>query len=293
MRKLNDLNVSNRDACDYHKEPVFDMTSTQTEFDPLELKEIAEKNSESYKTAAPFPHMSIEDFVRPEILDGVLDEMETQEALNWEHMGDRYQQKSACSQTASMGPRTRALIHALNGQEILAFLEQLTGIEGLVPDPYLAGGGLHQLRDGGFLGVHADFNYQNHIRLDRRINLLVYLNRDWKESYGGALELWDKKMVACEKSYTPDFNRCIIFNTTDTSFHGNPVPVAAPDGRVRRSIAMYYYTNGRPENEVTDEHTTLFQYRPGEASISDKGRRFTRRLLPPILADVLGKGKVR
>ena len=200
-------------------------------------------------------------------------------------MNDRYQKKSALNSTREMGPKTRALIQFLNGQEMIMFLEKLTGIEGLVPDPFLAGGGLHQLRQGGFLGVHADFNFQKHMRLDRRINLLVYLNKDWEEDWGGNIELWDTSMKHCVKRYAPLFNRCVIFNTTDKSFHGNPQPVTAPDGRIRRSIAMYYYTNGRPEGEVSDAHMTLFQYRPGEASAKDKAKRFVKRLTPPIITD--------
>lgn len=257
------------------------------EADLERLEEFAETRGADYANGDPFPHIAIEDFVRPDVLEGVLAEAEARDASQWSDMSDRYQRKSALNSTRLMGPNTRALIQFLNGQEVIMFLEKLTGIQGLVPDPFLAGGGLHELREGGFLGVHADFNFQKHMRLDRRINLLVYLNKDWDEGWGGNLELWDTSMKTCVKRYAPLFNRCVIFNTTDKSFHGNPQPVSAPDGRVRRSIAMYYYTNGRPEGEVSDAHMTQFQYLPGEASAIDKGKRALKRFTPPIITDWL------
>lgn len=263
------------------------------ETDINHLYQFAEDNKTAYDSASPFPHVAVEEFVHPAILQEVLDELESDaNDEKWgAAMNDRFQNKWACNSTAQMGNKTRQLIQHLNSQEVLTFLEKLTGISGLVPDPYLAGGGLHELRDGGHLGVHADFNYQQDIRLDRRINLILYFNKDWDEEYGGNLELWDTSMKACVKKYTPDFNRCVIFNTTGNSYHGNPQPVKTPDGRTRRSIAMYYYTNGRPQEEVTSEHMTLFQYRPGEASISDKGRRFIRKCIPPILFELLSNKK--
>lgn len=251
------------------------------------LNEIAEKRAADYEHGDPFPHIAIDDFVHADVLEDVLAEVEARDAAQWSDMNDRYQKKSACNTTRLMGPKTRALIQFLNGQEVIMFLEKLTGITGLVPDPFLAGGGLHELRQGGFLGVHADFNFQKHMRLDRRINLLVYLNKDWEEDWGGNIELWDTAMTTCVKRYVPRFNRCVIFSTTDKSFHGNPQPVTAPDGRIRRSIAMYYYTNGRPEDEVSDAHMTHFQYRPGEGSAMDRGKRALKKFVPPIVTEWL------
>lgn len=252
------------------------------EVDPDRLNDIAASLAGPYRSAAPFPHTMIENFIKPDILDAVLDESE-RGGGDWRHMNDEDQNKFATTRMSRMGPRTRSLFHFLNGQEMMEFLEKLTGIEGLIPDPQLAGGGLHELRSGGFLRVHADFNYQRHLKLDRRINLLLYLNKDWDESYGGNLELWDRDAKRCEKKYAPLFNRCVIFNTTDTSFHGNPEPVKAPGGRTRRSIALYYYTNGRPEAEVSPQHMTIFKKRPHERTAVDAGKSILRQLTPPIV----------
>ena len=252
------------------------------EVDLDRLNKIAESSAGAYKDADPFPHTMIDNFVKPGVLEAVLEECARGRA-SWHHMNDQDQNKFATSRTSEMGPQTRNLIQFLNGQEMLEFLESLTGISGLIPDPQLAGGGLHELRSGGFLRVHADFNYQRHLKLDRRINLLLYLNKDWDESYGGNLELWDKGTTRCVRKYAPAFNRCVIFNTTDTSFHGNPEPVKAPDGRTRRSIALYYYTNGRPTNEVAPQHMTIFRKRPHERTAVDAGKSIIRQITPPIV----------
>ena len=107
----------------------------------------------------------------------------------------------------------------LNSFKFLSFLQKLTGIkESLVPDPYFFGGGLHQIKRGGFLKVHADFNYHPQMKLDRRLNLLIYLNEDWQDEWGGFLELWDKDMKKCVKKLSPKFNNIVVFNTNDYSF---------------------------------------------------------------------------
>jgi len=255
------------------------------EADMGRLMEFAKQNREAYQAGHPFPHIKIEDFLDPDVLDAVAAEFPEPGQNGWSEMVDKDQKKFALNQTEKMGPATRNILQFLNSREIINFLEALTGIQGLIPDPHLAGGGLHELRPGGFLKIHADFNWHRQMRLDRRINLLVYLNKDWKPEYGGGLELWDKEMTHKLTEYSPDFNRCVIFNTTNDSFHGNPVPVNCPPGRSRRSIAMYYYTNGRPAEELAGEHGTLFRNRPGEATAAEVRTDLITRLTPPILLD--------
>ena len=192
-----------------------------------------------------------------------------------------------------MGPVTRSVIHELNGQRFIKFLEEVTGITGLIADPYLQGGGLHQIRRGGFLKVHTDFDKHDLLHLDRRLNVLVYLNDDWEESYGGHLQLWDTEMTTCAASVLPILGRCVIFLTNDFSLHGHPDPLTCPVDRSRRSIAMYYYTNGRPPGEVKANHTTVFFKRPGEKipMMNVKSRLIwtAKRCVPPILMDALQK----
>src|SRR4029078_5720896 len=134
------------------------------------------------------------------------------------------------------------LFAELNNRAFLGFLEALTGIEGLIPDPHFEGGGLHETKRGGHLGVHADFNVHERLGLERRLNLLIYLNEDWEDEYGGSLELGDKDMSECAVEVKPIFARGVIFNHALDSFHGHPDPLSCPPDRSRRSIATYYYT---------------------------------------------------
>src|SRR5271155_4790635 len=249
------------------------------------LMDFAEKNRERYSMAAPYPHIAIDNFLRPEILDNVARDFPSPDSVPWVAMVDGDQKKFATNEPSRMAPSVRRVLYFLNSREIVNFLEKLTGIEGLIPDPHYAGGGLHELRPGGFLKVHADFNWHTQMRLDRRINLLVYLNKDWEPEYGGNLELWDSTMAHKVAEYAPLFNRCVIFNTTDKAFHGNPVPVNCPPNRSRRSLAFYYYTNGRPADEVSGSHGTLFKNRPGEATAGEVTTSLVHKLVPPIVLD--------
>ncbi|HMP28914.1 MAG TPA: 2OG-Fe(II) oxygenase [Saprospiraceae bacterium] len=159
-------------------------------------------------------------------------------------------------------------MHFLNSEPFLEFLQELTGIEEtLIPDPYLDGGGFHEIKPGGFLKLHVDFHKHKKLGLSRRLNFLIYLNEDWDESYGGHFELWEKDMSKSAVKILPLFNRIAMFSTTGDSWHGHPDPLSCPPDRSRKSLALYYYTNGRPAHEVSkaDESriTTTFKGRKG------------------------------
>jgi Rps23 Pro-64 3,4-dihydroxylase Tpa1-like proline 4-hydroxylase len=145
---------------------------------------------------------------------------------------------------------------------MLQFLEKLTGIEGLIPDPYFTGGGLHETKSGGFLGVHSDFRLNKKLNIERRLNVIIYLNEDWKEEYGGNLELWDVDMKTCLKKVLPIYNRCVIFNTDKDSNHGHPEPLTTPEHITRRSIALYYYTAGTMVIDPAQRNKTHYKPRP-------------------------------
>lgn len=152
----------------------------------------------------------------------------------------------------------------LNSGPFVEFLERSMGISGLIPDPSLRGGGLHQIMTGGKLDIHCDFNWHQHLKLDRRLNAILYLNPIWDESWGGHLEMWDRNMTACQKKIAPVFNRLVVFETTDFSYHGHPEPLRCPPSVTRKSMAWYYYTNGRPESEKSAAHAAMFKKRPDE-----------------------------
>jgi len=215
-----------------------------------------------YPRTDPFPHAVLDGLFDDAVLDGVLADFPKPEETRWMRFDSPTEKKLGYYHEHSTITETvRAFLDALNGFEMLLWLEALTGIEGLIPDPYFGGGGLHQIEPGGFLKIHADFNVHPKLKLDRRINMLVYLNKDWREEWGGHLELWNPDMTACRQRIAPLFNRTVIFSTTDTSYHGHPHPLLAPPGVTRKSVSLYYYTVGRPEEERSPPHDTIFPSR--------------------------------
>jgi len=235
---------------------VFSLDHNQ--FLPLEkLENIAQREAENYKNAAPFAHGVYDDVFAPELLEKVVSEFNAGEKL-WKEFESKYEKKLQMNRDINLQPITRALIHNLNSEPFLNFLEKLTGISGLIPDPYLAGGGLHKIPRGGKLGVHVDFNEHTTMNVYRRLNVLVYLNKDWQEEYGGHFELWDEKKRGCVTKLLPIFNRMAIFSTTATSFHGHPEPLNCPEDRCRMSLALYYYTAGDRGEQQKQSHSTQF-----------------------------------
>jgi len=263
-------------------------------FDAAPLVSRGQEHAAAYRSAAPFPHVVLDDFLPAVLAERAAAEFAALSTDGWDRYEDQGNTlKLATSDEAAMGPTLRHLVGQFNGHAFIAFLEELTGIEGLLPDPHLTGGGLHQLNPGGFLRVHADFNRHQVLKLDRRINALLYLNPGWQEEWGGAFELWTPDMQEQAVKLPPALNRLVIFNTTSDSFHGSPDPVACPPGNARRSLAFYYYSNGRPEEELAPAHSTLYQtpgQRPGgvAAPAAQPRELRTRELLldlvPPLVA---------
>lgn len=243
----------------------------------------AQPLAETYQSRQPFHYGGYDNFLPPEILDRVREELSTLPAA--ETSFDRPQEKLKTSYLPErLPPYTRRLFYALNSRPVLAFLEELTGIKGLIPDPYFAGGGVHMVANGGHLDIHADFNHHAALNLERRVNLLIYLNKDWKKDYGGSFEVWNDDMSAQLAAFEPIFNRMCIFSTSSTSWHGNPEPVNHPAGEPRMSIALYYYT--ATWDSTRKSHTTLFRPRPDTVDLRDRQvarREMLRDILPPAL----------
>ena len=215
----------------------------------------------SYLSAEPFPHIVLDGLFADQALDSVLEEFPRPAEIDWAVFDNPQERKLGYRRTAELGGSLAAFMQAMSAPPVLQFLEALTAIEGLIPDPYFGGGGPHQILAGGFLKIHADFNWHPKLRLDRRLNVLVYLNRDWREEYGGHLELWDREMSAAVARILPVFNRTVVFSTTDTSYHGHPQPLSCPPDMSRKSVSFYYYTNGRPDEERSAPHDTIFRKR--------------------------------
>ena len=251
------------------------------------MRDIASSANAEYLRAKPFPHIVFDNFFDQGLLDHVLSEFPKPGSIRWQEFDNAHEIKLASAAEASFGPATRLLMYHLNSITFLEFLSEVTGIPHLIPDPGFEGGGLHQIVRGGKLGVHADFNKHRDFGLDRRLNLLVYLNKNWQEEYGGHLQLWDRDMQVCEAKVLPIFNRVMIFGTTDYTYHGHPDPLQCPDGMTRKSLALYYFSNGRPAEEITGEHSTLFRARDEKdftLSFRQRIRNVASDLLPPIVS---------
>jgi len=263
------------------------MTATKgyLALDSGECRQFGRSLADQYRNAEPFPHIVIDDFLDASVLHKVIEEFPASENKAYFDRGQERLKYQYHPGEVSSG-LVRNLFAELNGQAFLGFLEELTGISGLIPDPYFEGGGLHETKRGGHLGVHADFNVHERLSLERRLNLLVYLNEDWEDDYGGQLELWNKDMSDCAVRVKPVFGRAVIFNTALDSFHGHPDPLACPADRSRRSIATYYYTAAEQGIALLPKRTTNFRSRPGSGDPRDwqiRRYHFVNDWIPPKL----------
>lgn len=222
------------------------------------LERLVATHATGYREASPFPHIVIDDFLEPAVLRRVAHEFAGMDRSAWRRTTRPTERKLSMEDPSRFGPFTRRVVGDLNTGPFLAFLEKLTGIAGLIADPHLRGGGLHEIERGGMLAVHADFNHYERLNLWRRLNLLVYLNTDWQEAWGGYLELWDRDGKACVRRIAPLFNRAVLFDTSNFSYHGHPQPLDVPDGGSRKSLALYYYTVDYPYESDRTPHGTVF-----------------------------------
>jgi hypothetical protein len=261
--------------------PVFPLAEDFS-CDAKEVAEIGASFREQYDSGAPYPHICLDNFLNPQILRSVLEDLRVMPEPEASHHRAQERLKSSFN-PEELPETTRNLFRFFNSRPFLSFLSNLTGIKGLIPDPMFLGGGIHEVKNGGHLDIHADFNLHKPMMVQRRINVLIYLNEGWQPEYGGQFEIWDDDMEKCLSSFVPIFNRCVVFNTTSTSLHGNPNPVNNPLNVPRRSIALYYYT--ATWDGTQREHTTQFKARPGTADQVDwaiKKQELIHDVLPPI-----------
>lgn len=234
-------------------------------FSNEELFSKANKFKEIYTSAIPFPHIVLDDFFNEKSLDLLIENFPKSSNEYSSQFDNKSEKKLTLNNPKQFSDENNNFINFLNSFIFTNFLQVITNInETLVPDPYLIGGGLHELKNGGFLNIHADFNIHPKMKLDRRLNVLIYLNKNWSDENGGQLELWNKEMTKCHKSIIPKYNRMVIFSTTTFSYHGNPNKVKCSEDKSRKSLALYYYSNGRPSHEIElGNHSTIFRKRPG------------------------------
>ncbi len=235
---------------------------------------------QKFLNAEPFPNIVIKNFFQDSFLDKILNDFPDLEKFNASHKyNNQNELKFANNKYDSFPESIKNLFDFLNSKKFLNFLQEISSVkETLISDTQLNGGGLHEIKKGGILKIHTDFNKHPTNDLDRRLNLLLYLNKNWSDQYGGHLELWDKNMKKCVKKIKPDFNTMVIFNTNDFSNHGHPNPLNCPNNISRKSVATYYFSDGRPTSEINInvfKNKTYFKNRAGYINdVSEKNEKF-------------------
>lgn len=248
------------------------------------LINIAEEYCHQFRSGKPFSHVVIDNFLPQEMAELFLKEFPEPSEMD-DSTYQKYENKIALSPHNPECPhQIEDTLHTFSSSKFIAFLETITSIDGLIPDPHFIGAGLQQTMNGGKLGIHVDFNLHKGLGLYRRLNVLIYLNKDWKDEYGGHFELWDINTNSCVEKILPIFNRCVIFETSSFSLHGLPDPIQVPDGVSRKSIVLYYYTSNQGLQEK-EAHWTRHLKRPN--SVGDNLIRpveqFLYKLTPPII----------
>jgi len=236
--------------------------TSQQIIDLSKIEERFHEQAQAYQQAHPFPYAQFDHFLEEWAAKSAMESFPAVEDSGWIHYVHVNERKHGLNKMDLIPPFIQKVIRELNSDEFVGILSQLTGIPGLKADPSLEGGGLHQTQRGGYLNIHADFTAHPHQRKwRRRVNLLVYLNEDWQPEYKGDLELWTRDMKECAIKIPPVFNRCVIFNTDEDTYHGLPDPIQCPDGMTRKSIALYYFTE---EDHIAKRRSTNYRARPGD-----------------------------
>jgi len=231
---------------------------------------------ETFSSAAPFNHVVIDDFLDLDFARSLSRKFPSKSEVPWWVYDNPLEMKLAFDRLEELDPVYREFFEFANSEEFLKQLREMSGIQNLIADPQLRGGGLHMILPGGKLDIHEDFNVHKSINAFRRVNLIFYLNEEWKPEWGGNLELWNNDMTSCEKSVEPVHNRAVIFRTDQSSNHGHPRPLQCPDGRSRISLAVYYY-EPIPAGQEVEYRSTVYKRLPGESEEYD-GLRERRKL---------------
>jgi hypothetical protein len=243
----------------------------------LALHKSVEDLLKDYKSAEPFPHHVLDNLFPAKMLDALLDELPPASSEKWVH--ERHDQfvKSNLRSAADLGPESYQFLSMLHSAAFLYFLYEITGVRALLPDPYLSGGGYHVVPEGGKFDVHADRNTDHNSGLERRLAMLIYLNKDWDPENGGQLELWNQEGSKCEKVIQPTFNKTVIFEIGDKNFHGVR-PVIGGKGISRKSFALYFHTVGKD----LVFHNSIYAPKIYQDKVP-LASRIAREVLPPFL----------
>ena len=227
--------------------------------------DLALKIKNSDLNADPFQHVVIDDFLPKSLAYDAMNSFPPLDDLCWEHSSDKgieVKSRTTWKSEFDIPENIIDVIRIVNSSLILHAMSDVLSIPKLMPDPYFSGGGLNVSETNGHLDVHVDGNYHDASGLNRRINLLIYFNPNWKIDWGGEFGIYSNDGSDLLKAIPPLFNRCIIFDTHDKSFHGLPNPIKFPKEEPRKSIITYYYTKAnRPSDNVVvnEPHSALWK----------------------------------
>jgi len=235
---------------------------------------------ERIQSADPFQHFVEDGWFNPVLLELVLEEFEDKP---WKAFTDKYQDTRRWPVGSKLGPASQLYFSIVNAGWFVRMLSGLTGVEDLVVDVQLYGGGLHETRPGGMFGIHRDFDRHVRTGLNNEMVMITYLNKDWQPEWHGALELWDPTATRKITSVEPQFGRTILMRHGKSSYHGHPQALTTPEGVVRRSLATYFYTNRFAETDREARESSQFLFWTG----ADRVRRFGKAVMPPILWDLI------
>tara|TARA_X000000950_G_scaffold287694_1_gene401106 strand:+ start:1149 stop:1931 length:783 start_codon:yes stop_codon:yes gene_type:complete len=229
-------------------------------FDKKKYINLALKNKKKYIKNKPFPHIYFDNFLPKKLALTLSKEYPKIADIdhNWKTHKNQNVVRFFLEDSSLYEKNLKIFSMLISSRKFILFLETLTGLDSIIPDPYFVGGGAMTTGKGGFLNVHADFNYHHKLQAWRRINVLFYLTPDWKKKWGGNLEFWTKNKKSKIKEIQPLFNRVIIFNTTSKSFHGQPTPINCPSNVSRNVFSAFYYSNIKDKDSLKEPHFTRY-----------------------------------
>lgn len=228
-------------------------------FDDPRYAEIAVQRASEYQNAAPFPNITIDNFLPVDMARALSAAFPKHDDIAWIERDNENNRRRYQHDETKLPRLIREMLREFNGRQFTLFLETLTGIQSLLPDPYFIGGGAHMSTTGDFLNIHADFNWHHKMQAYRRVNALLYLPEHWEPEWQGAIEFWDREMTGPVASSLPMFNRLVVFSTGEHSNHGQRLPNKCPPGVMRKVLNLYYYTTVREDGDMADPHFTLYK----------------------------------
>lgn len=234
-------------------------------------------------SAQPFQHCVEDGWFNPTLLELVYEEFENKADPAWRTFTDQYQDTYRWVVGSSLGPASQLYFSIVNSGWFARMLSFITGVDDLLVDVQLYGGGLHETKPSGRFGIHRDFDRHIRTGLHNEMVMITYLNKHWQPEWNGALELWDPTASQKVTSVEPEFGRTILMLHGESSFHGHPQPLTVPEGVVRRSLATYYYSNRSAEADRKARKSSQFLF----LSASHRAREFGRAIMPPILWKLL------